>query len=385
MRLELGPESALVAIDVATREIVALVGGYEGTRGGLDRTVARRQPGSTFKAFVYGYGIEERKLTPATLLETSTAAMKGYEPKNYDESEGKHPKLLREALAHSVNVAAVDAIQKLGPANVVTFAKELGIGSKLGADLSLALGAYEVTPREMAGAYATFAAGGEYARPRLITKITGPGGVEITLPEEPAPARVLSEQAAFIMSSLLRSVVEEGTATKAKSLGRWVAGKTGTSNQSRDAWFVGYTPDITCAVWTGFDDAAPLGVGETGAVASLPAFIDFMRAAHEGKPPRAPAEPATGIEWREIDCESGLLPYEGEEHEKTLREVFLKDTAPDAGADAEPDGEADAEADAEGEPSAEDASAAEEPLPVVPIPTLKAPEGAHEPEHPSEP
>ncbi|WP_272418305.1 penicillin-binding protein 1A [Polyangium jinanense] len=381
LRLELGPQSALVAIDVATRDIVALVGGYEGVRAGLDRTLAKRQPGSTFKAFVYAYGIHTRKLTPATLLETNPAALKGYQPNNYDESEGKTPARLREALAHSVNVAAVWSIQELGPANVMTFAQELGIESKLGADLSLALGAYEVTPREMAAAYAAFAAGGEYKKPRLITRITGPNGVDIQLDAEPEPKRVLTEEEAFLMNSLLRTVVERGTATRAKALDRWIAGKTGTSNQSKDAWFVGYSMDIACAVWTGFDDAAPLGAGETGAVASLPAFVDFMREAHAGKPKRAPTEPA-GLEHKQIDPETGLLAYEGQEN--AVDEVFLKDTSPDAGVDAAPDGEADAETGA-AEEGAE--AGAEEPLPVIPVPTLK-PEGSPgegEGEHAKEP
>jgi len=345
MRLELAPESALVAIDVATREIVALVGGYEGVRGGLDRSVAKRQPGSTFKAFVYGYGIHTRLLTPATLMKTSSESINGYQPHNYDESEGKTPKLLREALAQSVNVAAVDAIQRVGPTNVATFAKEAGIDSKLGTDLSLALGAYEVTPREMAAGYATFAARGEYRKPRLITKITGPGGVEIKLAPQEEPRQVMTEQESFVLSSLLRSVVEKGTATRAKALGRWVAGKTGTSNNSKDAWFVGYTQDIACAVWTGFDDASPMGRGETGSVASLPAFVDFMQRALKDKPARALEVPTTGIETRFIDPESGLLAYEGQEN--AFEEFFLTDTAPDAGIDAPFDGEADAEVDAE--------------------------------------
>jgi len=382
LRLELGPQSGLVAIDVASREIVALVGGYDGVRGGLDRTLSKRQPGSTFKAFVYGYGIHTRALTPATLLETNPAALSGYQPNNYDESEGKSPARLREALAHSVNVAAVAAIQSLGPTNVKAFAEELGIESKLGADLSLALGAYEVTPREMAGAYATFAGGGEYRKPRLITRITGPNGVDIELSPDPPPRRVLTEQEAFVVNSLLNQVVLTGTGKKAKALGRWVAGKTGTSNQSKDAWFVGYSMDVACAVWTGFDDAAPLGKGETGAVTSLPAFVDFMREAYKArykdKPsPGAPAAPATGIEWQKIDPETGLLPYEGQEN--AILEVFLKDTVPDAGVDAAPDAEEDAEADgssaSEGEASEPGAGPAEEALPVFPAPTLKAPEG----------
>lgn len=345
MRLELAPESALVAIDVATREIVALVGGYEGIRGGLDRSNAKRQPGSTFKAFVYGYGLHAHLLTPATQLKTSSESINGYQPHNYDESEGKTPKLLREALAHSVNVAAVDAIQRVGPSNVAAFAKDLGIDSKLGTDLSLALGAYEVTPREMASAYAAFAGKGEWRKPRLITKITGPGGVEIKLAPDPEPRQVMTEQETFVLSTLLRGVVEKGTATRAKPLGRWVAGKTGTSNNSKDAWFVGYTPDLACAVWTGFDDAAPLGKGETGAVSSLPAFVEFFQRALKDKPARTLDVPATGIETRRIDPETGLLAYEGQEN--AFDEFFLSDTAPDAGIDAPFDGEADAEADAE--------------------------------------
>lgn len=345
MRLELAPESSLVAIDVTSREVVALVGGYEAVRGGLDRSLAKRQPGSTFKAFVYGYGLHAHLLTPATQLKTSSESINGYQPHNYDESEGKTPKLLREALAHSVNVAAVDAIQRLGPSNVAAFAKDLGIDSKLGADLSLALGAYEVTPREMASAYATFAAKGEWRKPRLITKITGPGGLELKLASEPDPRQVLTEQEAFLLSSLLRSVVEKGTATRAKSMGRWVAGKTGTSNNSKDTWFVGYTPELACAVWTGFDDAAPLGKGETGAVASLPAFIDFMQRALKDKPARSPELPATGIDVRRIDPETGLLAYEGQEN--AFDEFFLSDTVPDAGVDAPYDGDPDAQTDTE--------------------------------------
>jgi len=155
----------------------------------------------------------------------------------------------------------------------------------------------------------------------------------------------MTEQGTFVLSSLLRSVVEKGTATSAKKMGRWVAGKTGTSNNSKDAWFVGFTPELACAVWTGFDDAAPMGKGETGAVASLPAFVEFMQKALKDKPARSPELPATGIDVRRIDPETGLLAYEGQEN--AFDEFFLADTAPDAGVDAPFDGEADAEADAE--------------------------------------
>lgn len=325
MRLELGPQGALVAVDVRSREIIALVGSYEAVRAGLDRTRSHRQPGSTFKAFVYAYGINAKTLTPATILETDPAKLgTSYKPGNYDESEGKSPARLREALAHSVNVAAVSAMGRVGPANVVAFAKQLGIQSKLGADLSLALGAYEVTPREMAGAYAAFAAGGEIEEPVLIQKITGPHG-EVELKARAPRRRVMDDAAGYVTTSVLTSVVKSGTGKKAGSLGRPIAGKTGTSNKSKDTWFVGYSTDIACAVWTGFDDAVSLGAGETGASAALPAFVEFMREAHRKKPVADFPVPA-GVVRATIDPRTGLLARP--DQEDAIEEVFVAGTEP---------------------------------------------------------
>ncbi len=296
LRLALGPESALVAMDVQSGEVLAIVGGYTAARGVLNRArSAHRQPASTFKTIVYSYAIHTRTFTAATILETNPIALGDkYRPGNYDESEGQAPKRLREALAHSVNVAAVWTLDKVRPANVVTWAKSLGISSELGADLSLALGSYEVTPIELVTAYATFAAGGVQREPVFIRRIVGSDGKEVPLPQG-APRRVMDEAEAYIVTSLLRSVVQSGTATRARALPFPVAGKTGTSNASKDAWFVGYSPDIACVVWTGFDDASPLGGGETGAVTSLPAFMAFMQDAHKGKTRRDFAPPQQGL------------------------------------------------------------------------------------------
>ncbi|WP_104976755.1 penicillin-binding protein 1A [Sorangium cellulosum] len=378
LRLELGPEGALVAIDVRTREIVALVGSYEAVRGGLDRaTYARRQPGSTFKAFVYGYGIHARTLTPATILETNPLAVAGYKPQNHDESEGRSPARLREAVAHSVNVAAVSALSRVGASNVVAFANALGIQSKLGADLSLALGSYEVTPREMAAAYASIAAGGVHEQPVLITKIVGPDGAELPLPRRPPAHRVMEEAEAYVLTSVLTSVVQSGTAKQARSLGRPIAGKTGTTNQSKDTWFVGYSTDIACAVWTGYDDAAPLGAGEAGATAALPAFVEFMKQAH-AKRPAADFPVPNGIVRVKIDPQTGLLAREGQED--AIEEVFVAGTEPaeeapvpeadagaegaDAGAPEELPGAAGAAA--PGEKAAEPAQPGAAPAPAEP-------------------
>ncbi|AKT37220.1 penicillin-binding protein 1A [Chondromyces crocatus] len=327
LRLELGPESALVAIDVRTREIRALVGSYGATRGGLDRaTFAKRQPGSTFKPFVFGYGIKARRMTPATILETNPAALgSDYKPQNYDESEGHSPARLREALAHSVNVAAVSAMGQLGPSNVAAFASSLGIHAKLGTDLSLALGAYEVTPREMATAYATIAAGGVYEEPQLIVKILGPDGAELPLPTRPPSHRVMEEAEAYVLTSLLSSVVQSGTGKAARALGRPIAGKTGTSNQAKDTWFVGFSTDVACAVWTGYDDAVPLGRGEAGASAALPAFVEFMKKAHDKRPITDFPAPR-GIVRVKIDPTTGLLANENQED--ALTEIFLAGTEP---------------------------------------------------------
>jgi penicillin-binding protein 1A len=365
LRLELGPQGALVAIDVRSREVLALVGSYEGTRGGLDRaSSSHRQPGSTFKAFVYGYAIHTRQMTAASIVETSPSALHGYKPDNYDEGEGKTPKRMRDALAESVNVAAVWSLEKVGASNVVAWTHALGVESKLGADLSLALGSYEVTPREMAGAYATLAAGGVYEQPILVKKITGPSGVEVKLPDRAPSRRVMEEAEAYVITSLLTSVVQDGTGKRARALGRPIAGKTGTSNQAKDAWFVGYSTDVACAVWTGFDDPAPLGNGEAGTSAALPAFVDFMREAHK-KRPAADFPVPSGVTRTAIDPESGLRAYEGQEN--AIDEVFLAGTEPtetakpDAGVEDAGDTSAAGDAGAPSAPSAVDAADASSP------------------------
>lgn len=326
LRLEMSPQGALVALDVRTREVLALVGNYEAMSGGLDRaTQSRRQPGSSFKPIVYSYGIASRRLTPGTLLDTDPDTLTGYKPSNYDRNLDNEPILLRSAVARSVNVAAVHALEQLGASNVIGWAQALGITSKLGPDLSLALGSYEVTPYEMAAAYATFASGGVYEAPLLVTRILTADGEEVPLPPRPPSRRVMGEGEAYVTTSLLSSVVESGTARSARALGRPLAGKTGTSNQSKDAWFVGYSTDIVAAVWAGYDDPRSLGRRETGGSLALPAWISFMRTAHAGKPatefPRS-----NDVVTASIDPKTGLLAYE--EQPDPIVEIFLKGTEP---------------------------------------------------------
>ncbi len=373
LRLELGPQAALVAIDPRSRHIKALIGSYEALSGGLNRALqAKRQPGSAFKPFVYGYALHSRLLTPATVLQVPA------------KGGGTEPLRLRMSIATSNNSGAQQVLKKVGPANVVRWAQSCGIESPMKPDISLALGAYEVTPRELANAYATYASGGEYATPVLITKIVGPDGKEVRLPEVPPKRRVMEPAEAYLITSIMSSVVTDGTAKRAKALGRPVAGKTGTTNKAKDAWFSGFTSELVATVWVGYDDAHPLGWGEQGAVTALPTWVDFMRSAHKGRPVTQFARPA-GIVTAKIDPVTGLLPYDGQGD--AIEEQFLEGTlpsthaevpAPDAGVDA---GSDDAGADDDAGPAAPapdagaapPASAVPSAAPPQPIPSNEPP------------
>ncbi len=328
LRLESGPESALVVLDVRTRQVLALAGSYEGQTGTLDRaTQSRRQPGSTFKPIVYSYALHSRRYTPASMVEVLPRAYEGgYAPTNYEGWTSPDPLRLREALANSVNIAAVNVLEDVGPANVVDWAKALGIESTLKPTPSLALGSYEVRPIELVGAYATFAAGGTFEEPRIVQRIVDPEGKELALRPLPPPRRVLEPAEAYLITNMLESVIDHGTGQRAKVLGRHVAGKTGTSNESRDAWFSGYSPEIAGVVWVGYDDAKSLGASEAGGSAALPAWIQVMEAAHRGKP-RSEFPRPSGIASIVIDPKTGLRKPEGSDG-SGLEEVFLEGTEP---------------------------------------------------------
>ncbi len=335
LRMESGPEAAFVAIDVRTRQILALVGSYEGQSGALDRaTQSRRQPGSTFKPIVYSYALHSRRFTAATLVDPTPDVFEGgYHPSNFEGWRGRDPLRLREALANSVNVAAVRVLRDVGPANVVEWARALGIESPMKPDLSLALGSYEVRPMELAGAYATFAAGGSYEEPRLVVRIVGPDGKDVPLPDPPPPRRVLDDAEAYLVTNMLTSVIDHGTGARAKSLGRPLAGKTGTSNGPKDTWFAGYSADVAAVTWIGYDDGRTLGSGEQGAVTALPAWMAFMKVAHEGRP-RVEFSRPPGVVTVAIDGRTGELPYLDDPD--VLDEVFLAGTEPTVTAEPPP-------------------------------------------------
>lgn len=336
LRLELGPESALVSIDVRTRKILAIVGGVEAQSGALDRaTRAHRQPGSTFKPFVYGAALAAHKVTAASLIDPTPQSFNGYTPKNFEPWTKDEPVRLRDALAASINIVAVKVAADVGAKSVVDFAHAAGITAKLEPQLAIALGAYEVTPYELAGAYSTIAAGGVYEAPQIVTRIKDADGRELPLPPRAPPVRAFGESEAYVLTSLMTSVVEKGTATGAKVLGRPIAGKTGTSNDQKDTWFAGFTPDVVTVAWVGYDEPRPLGAGEFGGKTALPAWVSFMKEAVKNKPKIDFPRPNAGLVVVKIDPRTGKLPYPGQED--AIDEVFLVGTEPTETAEPPPD------------------------------------------------
>jgi penicillin-binding protein 1A len=322
---ELGPEGAVVVIDPRNRDVLAVVGGYASETGWNRGMQAARQPGSTFKPIVYALGIKKRLYTAASILVDAPAVYDQWAPQNYETWNNAGAVRLREAIAQSINLVAVRVIEALTPAEVVTFAKKLGISTPLDPSLPLALGASEVHPMELVNAYAVFASGGRYAQPTIITAIEDGDGKSVKLPPAAATRTVMTEAESYIVTSLLTSVIREGTGAAAQKLGRPAAGKTGTSNGARDAWFVGYTPNTVAGVWVGFDDHRPLGKRESGGKAAVPIWVEVMSKAEDKKPVLEFPMPS-GVVTARIDPATGALALD--KTPNALDEVFLDGTAP---------------------------------------------------------
>ena len=329
-------QGALLCLETGTGRVKAMVGGRDFTESQFNRAIqSRRQPGSSFKPIIYAAALDRkfndpRKVyTPATVIIDSAVVFEDrvrdqtWKPKNYrDTFYG--PTLLREALAQSRNVVTVKILQDIGVDYTIDYARKLGITTDLTRTLSLALGSSGVSLFELARAYSVFANQGQLVEPVFTTKIVDRDG---TVLEEEAPDRrqVIEKDTAFLMTSLLESVVQHGTGQRMKALGRPSAGKTGTTNDMYDAWYVGYTPDMVTGVWVGFDTEAPLGKAETGASAASPIWLGFMKRALAGVPVRN-FEPSEGIVFAKIDAETGLLPVP--ESRKTIFECFKDGTVP---------------------------------------------------------
>jgi penicillin-binding protein 1A len=321
-------EGALLALDNRTGQVRAMVGGFSFARSKFNRaTQARRQVGSLFKPIVYTVAID-RGYTPASIfIDEPVSYVAGpnqplYQPLNYDR-KFIGPVTLRRALEDSRNIPAVKAMEELGPRQVVTYAKRFGLGD-YEPYLSLSLGASEATLVEMTSAYSAFVNHGVRMAPYSVVSVTDREG-NLLEEHRPEPHEALRADTAFVMTNLLRGVVQRGTAQRAAALDWPLGGKTGTVDDYTDAWFIGFDPNITVGVWVGYDEKKPLGSGETGASAALPIWIDFMRAYIDARADRTnpPAfEPPGNIVFVRLD--SGV------------NEAFINGTQPQSGAPIEP-------------------------------------------------
>jgi len=304
------PQAALLCMDGYTGQVRAMAGGTDFRKSQFNRALqAKRQPGSAFKPLIYAAAID-KGFTPVSVIIDSPvvfndpAQREKWKPMNY-EKKFFGPTLFREALIHSRNVVTVKLLQTIGVDYAINYAKNMGIESELGANLSLGLGSSEVTLLELVKSYGVFASGGLLLKPIFIDKIVNRKGetIEENLPEK---KRVISDETAFIMTHLMTEVVKYGTGRSVQPLQRPVAGKTGTTNDLKDAWFIGYTPELISGVWVGFDQFQSMGRFETGSRAAGPIWLDFMKEALKNRSV-TPFSPPGGVTFAKIDPKSGKL------------------------------------------------------------------------------
>jgi penicillin-binding protein 1A len=318
-------EGALVAVEPYSGFIRAMVGGYDFTKSDYNRALyARRQPGSAFKPIIYAAAMDNG-FTPASVIDdepvTYAGGAKGeWTPENYDH-KFYGPTRLREALAYSRNVVTVKLVEAMGIDNLINFARTVGVDEEMPRNLSIALGSFNITPLELAMAYDLFASNGMKVKPISIKYVTDRKG-RILESNEPQPEQAVSPQTSFLITSMMEDVVKYGTGWRAKSLGLPVAGKTGTTNDYKDAWFVGYTSNLVACAWVGFDNSTTLGPLETGARAASPIWVSFMQNSTKGE--AGDFTPPEGITTAFIDPKTGLLSGDT----SGVKEYFKEGTQP---------------------------------------------------------
>lgn len=326
-------QAALIAMNAKTGDIVAMVGGRDYSKSQLDRVEALRQPGSAFKPFVYAtalntaYDPVPRVITPATVYKDEPTTFsydnQEYSPGNMGDKYSMQPVTLRDAMVHSLNVVTVDVAMEVTIGRVMNLAAKAGLPRVPHAYPAMALGTAEATPLQIASAYTAFAAGGTRTTPIAINRITTGKGVTIAQPT-PQKNEVMRPEVAYVMTSFMKDVVNRGTAApiRARGFKYNVAGKTGTS---RDGWFAGYTPNLVCVVWVGFDDGSQLGL--TGAASALPIWSDFMNVALSSHPEWVGDwQMPEGVEQTEINPATGKIAR-AEDTNKRL-ELFISGTSP---------------------------------------------------------
>ena len=322
-------QGALLSIDAETGEVKAMIGGRDYRNSQFNRAIqSRRQPGSAFKPVIYAAALD-KGYTAATVIIDSPVIFKDtkrnfiWKPHNYKE-KFYGPTLFRDALVESRNVVTIKILEDIGIDYVINYARKLGINSDISRDLSISLGSSGVSLLELTKAYSVFSNLGYKIEPVFITKILDRNGNVLEKPEMNRQ-KVIDMSTAYIMTNILESVVKSGTGWRVRALKRPAAGKTGTTNNLNDAWFLGYTPRYTTGVWVGFDNEKSLGKGETGSRAASPIWLGYMKKALDGKPVRTFNVPE-GIVFAKIDAETGLLP--GKSSKKIRFECFKEGTVP---------------------------------------------------------
>lgn len=322
-------QGALICLETKTGHIKAMVGGRDFKISQFNRAIqSKRQPGSAFKPLIYAAALDNG-YTPATIIMDTPVAYLGVEeeelwkPQNYDE-RFYGPTLFRNALIQSRNVVTIKLLRDIGIDYVVHYVKNLGIKSHLNRDLSLALGTSEVSLLELTSAYVPFANQGIWCEPIFVTMVLD-RYYNILEINKPQVKKVIGEDTAYIMTNLLKGVVQEGTGWRVKALDRPVAGKTGTSDELTDAWFIGYSPSLVTGVWVGFDEKIPLGENETGSRAASPIWLAFMNQVLKDKPVEDFTLPKSVV-FAEIDTETGFQATS--RSAKTVVECFKKGTVP---------------------------------------------------------
>jgi penicillin-binding protein 1A len=321
-------EGSLIALEPDSGHVVAMVGGYEDTNQYNRAVQAYRQPGSAFKPFVYTAALAAGKTAASVIYDRAVVIGGGddetWKPQNYSQRY-YGATTLRTALARSRNTVTVRLMEHVGVEPVRDVAKRMGIESELDPYMSLALGSSEVNLLELTAAYGTFANGGLTVPPVFITRIVGPNR-EVVEDNLPQAHRAISPELAYVMTSLMQGVIQEGTGQQAKALGRPAAGKTGTTDDFRDAWFLGFTPELVTGVWVGFDDGTSLGRHESGGRVASPIWLEFMKRALKGRPITDFSVPPD-VRFYRIDAETGR-EVSGNTEGKTRFEAFTPGTAP---------------------------------------------------------
>jgi penicillin-binding protein 1A len=331
-------EGGLIALEPGKGAIRAMVGGYDFGRSEYNRAVqAHRQPGSAFKPIIYATAVNQGMSPASVILDAPVVYQqeedeKTWKPENYGRKI--HGMVsLRDALAHSHNLATVRLLDKVGVKNVIEFAKTVGITSPLAADLSLGLGSSSVGLMELTSVYGVFLNQGNRAEPYAILSIQDNAG-KVLEQAEPEALPVISKETAYLITNMMEDVIQKGTGQAAKVIGRPIAGKTGTTDEFINAWFIGGAPNLVAGIYVGFDDRRSLGETESGAHAALPIWTSFMQAVLKPLPVMAFTIPE-GITFVKVDPSTGLL--DGEEGQVSTIELFTKGSEPTQSTQRRPD------------------------------------------------